>query len=85
MYIDAHNEHVPWFFALTHTNYHLRHLAELPKKHLKIDRIFSDFTNRTMLYIKGEGGAVGLTEDRGAHRQWIVYEPEVTRVISELK
>jgi len=35
--------------------------------------------------IKGDGGAVGLTEDPGALRRWMVAGPEVARVISEFE
>ena len=30
--------------------------------------------------IKGEGGAIGVTEDPSALRQWIVAGPEVSRL-----
>ena len=35
--------------------------------------------------VKGDGGAVGLTEDQGALRRWMVAGPEVARVISEFE
>ena len=34
-------------------------------------------------WIKGEGGAVGLTEDPAALRRWMLAGPEVSRVIAE--
>ncbi len=36
-------------------------------------------------YVKGDGGAVGLTEDPDALRRWMLSGPEVARVISEFK
>lgn len=35
--------------------------------------------------VKGDGGAVGLTEDPSALRRWMVAGPEVARVISEFE
>jgi len=34
-------------------------------------------------YIKGEGGAVGFTEEPAALRRWMLAGPEVSRVIAE--
>ena len=34
-------------------------------------------------WIKGEGGAVGLTEDPAALRRWMLAGPEVSRIIAE--
>ena len=36
-------------------------------------------------YVKGDGGAVGLTENPSALRRWMVAGPEVARVISEFE
>ena len=35
--------------------------------------------------IKGEGGAVGLTEDPVALRRWMIAGPELSRVVSEFE
>ena len=35
--------------------------------------------------IKGEGGAVGLTEDPAALRQWLIAGPEIARVVNEFE
>ena len=35
--------------------------------------------------IKGEGGAVGLTEDPAALRCWLIAGPEIARVVNEFK
>lgn len=35
--------------------------------------------------IKGEGGAVGLTEDPAALRRWMIAGPEVARVVTEFE
>ena len=35
--------------------------------------------------VKGDGGAVGLTENPGALRRWMVAGPEVTRMIDEFE
>ena len=35
--------------------------------------------------IKGEGGAVGLTEDPVALRRWMIAGPELSRVVTEFE
>ena len=35
--------------------------------------------------IKGEGGAVGLTEDPGALRRWMIGGPELSRLVTEFE
>ncbi len=35
--------------------------------------------------VKGDGGAVGLTENPAALRRWMVSDPEMTRVIGEFE
>ncbi len=35
--------------------------------------------------VKGDGGAVGLTENPAALRRWMIAGPEVVRVISEFE
>ena len=35
--------------------------------------------------VKGEGGAVGLTENPSALRRWTVSGPEVARIINEFE
>ena len=35
--------------------------------------------------VKGDGGAVGLTESDSALRHWVIAGPEVARVINEFK
>lgn len=35
--------------------------------------------------VKGDGGAVGLTDNPGALRRWMVAGPEVARVIGEFE
>ena len=34
-------------------------------------------------FVKGDGGAVGLTDNPSALRQWMIAEPEIARVIGE--
>ena len=36
-------------------------------------------------YVKGDGGAVGLTENPGALRRWMLAGPEITRIIAEFE
>ena len=36
-------------------------------------------------YIKGEGGAVGLTENPEAPCRWMLAGPEITRIIGEFE
>ena len=33
--------------------------------------------------IKGDGGAIGLTEDKAALRRWMVAGPEISRLVDE--
>lgn len=33
--------------------------------------------------VKGDGGAIGLTEDPAASRRWMVAGPEISRLIGE--
>lgn len=35
--------------------------------------------------VKGDGGAVGLTENSGALRRWMVAGPELSRMIQEFE
>ena len=35
--------------------------------------------------VKGDGGAVGLTENPGALRRWMVAGPEIARMIDEFE
>ena len=35
--------------------------------------------------VKGEGGAVGLTENPGALRRWMVSGPEIARIVNEFE
>ena len=35
--------------------------------------------------IKGEGGAVGLTEDPAALRRWMITGPELSRIVTEFE
>ena len=41
--------------------------------------------NRTMLQFKGSGGAVGLTQNPGALRCWMVAFKEISRMITEFE
>ena len=36
-------------------------------------------------YVKGDGGAVGLTENPSALRRWMLAGPEITRIIGEFE
>ncbi len=54
----------------------------------KTKRVFSTITidqahEQNNAYIKGDGGAVGLTDNPRALRRWMVSGPEVARVIEE--
>ena len=35
--------------------------------------------------VKGDGGAVGLTQNESALRRWVIAGPKVARVINEFK
>ena len=54
----------------------------------KTNRVFSSIPidpahEQNNAYIKGGGGAVGLTDNPSALRRWMVARPEVSRVIKE--
>ena len=110
LYIDTLHKMLPWFFALSHTNYarwlpvHLRDMSALQQtapgvflqfeKGLftvhKTPRLFSAIAinqaheqNNGM--VKGDGGAVGLTENPSALRRWMISGPEMARTVSEFK
>ena len=36
-------------------------------------------------FIKGDGGAIGLTDNPSAFRRWIISGPEVSRIITEFE
>ena len=92
---------LPWFFALSHTNYarwlpvHLRDMSALQfEKGLftvhKTPRRFSAIAinqaheqNNGM--VKGDGGAVGLTENISALRRWMISGQEMARIVSEFE
>jgi len=40
---------------------------------------------QNIAHIKGNGGAVDLTEDPSALRRWMIAGPEVSRVVSEFE
>ena len=76
---------------------HLRDMIELSTKHPEVAAEFhhGNFTiqktNRVFLllqeqhnaHVKGDGGAVGLTNNPNALRSWMIAGPEVARVIEE--
>ena len=33
--------------------------------------------------VKGDGGAIGLTEDSAALRRWMIAGPEISRLVGE--
>ena len=78
MYLDALTELVPWFFALDHTNYarwipvHLMMFSAIP-----LDQAHE----QNNAYVKGDGGAIGLTDNATALRRWVGAGPEASRVI----
>ena len=56
----------------------------------KIQRLFSAIAidhahEQNNGYVKGDGGAVGLTENPGALRRWMLAGPEITRIIAEFE
>ena len=58
-------------------------MAELATKHQGVARKFSEGhftvhkkTEGVLDYIKGDGGAVGLTDNPSALRRWMVAGPE---------
>ena len=110
LYIDAHTNIVPWFFAVDHIHYarwipvHLRDMISLEKVNptvfdkfkkgnfvvRKTARRFSaiaiDQTHeQNNAAVKGDGGAIGLTENLAAFRRWMVSGPEMGRVIGEFE
>jgi len=56
----------------------------------KTNRVFSAITidqahEQNNACIKGDGGAIGLTENPSALRRWMIAGPEVARVIQEFE
>ena len=46
---------------------------------------FDQFHEQMNTLVKGEGGAVGLTEDPQALERWLVAGPEISRLILEFE
>ena len=56
----------------------------------KMEKVFSTISidqahEQNNAHIKGNGGAVGLTDNPSALRHWTVAGPEVARAIAELQ
>ena len=86
--IDALSKLVPWFFLFGHTH-HVRRIPVLAgnstvKKTthaLAIDQAHE----QDNASVKGDRGAVGLTENSAVLRRWMVCGPEMARVIAEFQ
>ena len=101
---------MPWFFALSHTNYagwlpvHIRDMILLEESHPAVSAEFMsgnfvvqktqrNFYSIPIDYaheqnnkcVKGDGGAIGLTENTSELLQWMVSGPEIARVINEFQ
>ena len=69
---------------------HVRDMATLHKSH---PNVYQKFTSRAFAVqksknafsaiVKGEGGAVGLTENPSALRRWTIGGPEIARMVTE--
>lgn len=65
--------------------------AEFDKGHFTVRKTDSKFSNiaidqaheQNNAIVKGDGGAIGLTEDPAALRRWMVAGPEISRLIDE--
>ena len=56
----------------------------------KTEKVFSSIAldhahEQVNAQVKGEGGAVGLTENPAALRRWMIAGPEVVRIIQEFE
>lgn len=56
----------------------------------KTEKVFSSIAlghahEQMNAQVKGEGGAVGLTENPAALRRWIIAGPEIARIIQEFE
>lgn len=65
--------------------------AEFDKGNFTVRKTDSKFSNiaidqpqeQNNVIVKGDGGAIGLTEDQAALRRWMVAGPEICRLIDE--
>ena len=58
----------------------------IPKSHRFFSAIAIDHTHeQNNAYVKRDGGAVGLTENPGALRRWMLADPDITRIIAEFE
>ena len=89
--LDSHN-YARWLSV------HYRDMCELPLKH---PDVYAEFRNGSFVVhksialdhaheqvnaiVKGEGGAVGLTENPAALRRWMVAGPELARMVEEFE
>ena len=79
---------------------HVRDMASLPDiypnvaqefaKGRKTGKVFSNIAidqahEQNNALIKGDGGAIGLTEDPSALRRWMVAGPEISRIVDEFE
>lgn len=96
MYLDVLTELVLWFHALDHTHYTTKHpdtARKFSNGHFtvqKTQRVFSSIPidqahAQNNACIKGDGGAVGLTDNPSVLRRWMVAGLEVAMVIEEFQ
>lgn len=84
LYCQALKDLMPYFFANNNTIYarwlpvHLRDMLTLESRHPEVDQAHEQVN----AVIKGDGGAIGLTENPSALRSWIVSGPEVSHLVS---
>ena len=88
---------IPFFFANNNVNYarwlpvHLKDMLSLEHKHPDVFHFSHTFSAMAIdqahehanAVIKGEGGAIGVTEDPSALRRWMEAGPKVSRLATE--
>ncbi|EDO35715.1 predicted protein [Nematostella vectensis] len=77
--------YVPWFFALNHKAF-TQGFFTVNKTNRRFSSIAVDQAHeQNNAVVKGDGGAVGLTENAGALRRWMLSGPEMARLINEFE
>ena len=93
LYVETLGKLAPWLFVMDRTHYsrgvpvHIRNMIQLKDTHPSVYRQFAQchFTVQKTGHevIKGDGGAVGLTENPVALLRCMVAGSEIARLVNE--
>lgn len=73
MHPSVYSKFEEGFFVVQKTQHHFSKIA-LDQNHEQMNEV-----------IKGDGGAVGLTENEAALKRWMVSGPEIARIVNEFE